>query len=133
MRFTTGKLSLLSLQRVRHTLLLIRSLAASSLSSYYIEELRKFPDFPDDDDDDDGGPGIRPTAGSRGIPCSTVRRWDPSRRVASMGQREVQIQADGARAEPIQWKSCLIPLMAWVRTRLFPLRDASCCCFVLAD
>jgi hypothetical protein len=32
--------------------------------------------------------------------------------VASMVQREVQIQADGARAEPIQWRSCLIPLMA---------------------
>ena len=41
-----------------------------------------------------------------------------------MGQREVQIQADSARAEPVHWKSCLIPLMAWVRTRLFPLRDA---------
>ncbi len=37
--------------------------------------------------------------------------------VASMGQREVQIQADGGRAEPIYWKSCLIPLMAWVRAR----------------
>ena len=42
-----------------------------------------------------------------------------------MGQREVQIQADGARAEPIYWKSRLIPLMAWVRTRLFPLQDAT--------
>ncbi len=57
----------------------------------------------------------------RGIPCCTVRAWDSSRRVASIGQCEDQIQADGARAEPIQWKSCLIPLMAWVRTRLFPL------------
>ena len=39
------------------------------------------------------------------------------------------------RAEPlaIQWKSYLIPLMALVRIRLFPLRDASVCCFVLAD
>ena len=51
----------------------------------------------------------------RGIPCCTVRGWDPSRRVASIGQREFQIQADSARAEtataePVQWKSCLIPL-----------------------
>ena len=52
----------------------------------------------------------------RGIPCRpTVRGWDPSRRVASIGQREFQIQADSARAEtataePVQWKSCLIPL-----------------------
>jgi hypothetical protein len=28
-----------------------------------------------------------------------------------MGQREVQIQADGGRAEPIQWKADLIPLL----------------------
>ena len=69
----------------------------------------------------------------REIPCRTFRGWDASQRIASMGQCEVQIQADGARAEPIHWKSCLIPLMAWVRDRLFPLRDASCCCFVVAD
>ena len=35
-----------------------------------------------------------------------------------MGQREVQIQADGARAEPAQWKSRLIPLLAWARANL---------------
>ncbi len=38
---------------------------------------------------------------------------------------QIQVQADGARAEPMQWKSCLILLMAWVRMGLFPLRDAS--------
>ncbi len=37
--------------------------------------------------------------------------WDASRRIASMGQCEVQIQADGGRAERIHWKSCLIPRM----------------------
>ncbi len=51
-------------------------------------------------------------------PCDTMprRSWlgsEPAR--ASMGQREVLIQADGARAEPIKRKSCLIPLMAWAR------------------
>ena len=47
----------------------------------------------------------------RVIPCRTFRSWDASRRGASIGQREVQIQADGGRAEPIHWKSCLIPRM----------------------
>jgi hypothetical protein len=30
--------------------------------------------------------------------CRTFRGWDATRRVASIGQREVQIQADGGRA-----------------------------------
>ena len=47
----------------------------------------------------------------RGILYRTVRGWDASRRIAPMGQCEVQIQADVGRAEPIHWKSCLIPLM----------------------
>ena len=47
----------------------------------------------------------------RGIPYRTVCGWDASRRIAPMGQCEVQIQADVGRAEPIHWKSCLIPLM----------------------
>jgi hypothetical protein len=34
----------------------------------------------------------------RGIPCRTFRGWHATRRVASIGQREVQIQADGRRA-----------------------------------
>ena len=34
----------------------------------------------------------------RGIPCSTIRGWNATRRVASIGQRRVQIQADGGRA-----------------------------------
>ena len=34
----------------------------------------------------------------RGIRCRTFRGWDATRRVASIGQREVQIQADGGRA-----------------------------------
>ncbi len=45
------------------------------------------------------------------IPHRTSRGWDASRHVASMGQWEVQIKADDGRAEPIRWKSCLIPLM----------------------
>ncbi len=47
----------------------------------------------------------------RGIPCRTFRGWHATRRVASIGQREVQIQADGRRAERVHWKSCLIPRM----------------------
>ena len=38
----------------------------------------------------------------REISCRTFRAWDASRRIASMGQCEVQIQADGGRAEPIR-------------------------------
>ncbi len=41
----------------------------------------------------------------RGIPCRTFRGWNATRRVASIWQREVQIQADGRaawRAETIQ-------------------------------
>ena len=34
----------------------------------------------------------------RGMPCRTFRGWHATRRVASIGQREVQIQADGGRA-----------------------------------
>ena len=36
----------------------------------------------------------------RGIPCWAfqVRGWNATRRGASIGQREVQIQADGGRA-----------------------------------
>ena len=34
----------------------------------------------------------------RGIPCRTFRGLHATRRVASIGQREVQIQADGGRA-----------------------------------
>jgi hypothetical protein len=34
----------------------------------------------------------------RGMPCRTFRGWHATRRVASIGQREVQIQADGRRA-----------------------------------
>jgi hypothetical protein len=34
----------------------------------------------------------------RGIPYRTFRGWDASRRGASIGQREVLIQADGGRA-----------------------------------
>ena len=34
----------------------------------------------------------------RGIPCRTFRGWNATQRVASIGQREVQIQADGGRA-----------------------------------
>ncbi len=47
------------------------------------------------------------------IPYRTFRGWDasPGRRIASMGQCEVQIKADGARAEQTHWKLCLIPLM----------------------
>ena len=58
-------------------------------------------------------------------PLVPVMRADALRTCTSMGQCEVQIQADGGRAEPIHWESCLIPLMAWVRTRLFPLQDAA--------
>ena len=47
----------------------------------------------------------------RRILYCTFRGWDASRRIASMGQCEVQIQADGGRAEPIHWTSCLIPRM----------------------
>jgi hypothetical protein len=43
--------------------------------------------------------------------CRTFGDCDASRRIASMGQCEVQIQADGGRAEPIHWKWCLIPRM----------------------
>ena len=42
----------------------------------------------------------------RGIPCRTFRGWHATRRVASIGQREVQFQADGGcaawRAETMQ-------------------------------
>ena len=42
----------------------------------------------------------------RGIPCRTFRGWNATRRVASIGQREVQFQADGGcaawRAETMQ-------------------------------
>ncbi len=42
----------------------------------------------------------------RGIPCQTFRGWHATRRVASIGQREVQFQADGGcaawRAETMQ-------------------------------
>ena len=34
----------------------------------------------------------------RGIPCRTFRGWNASRRIASIWQREVQIQADGRAA-----------------------------------
>ena len=34
----------------------------------------------------------------RGIPCRTFRGWNATRRVASIWQREVLIQADGGRA-----------------------------------
>ena len=34
----------------------------------------------------------------RGIPCRAFRGWNATRRIASIGQREVQIQADGGRA-----------------------------------
>jgi hypothetical protein len=34
----------------------------------------------------------------RRIPCRTFRSWNATRRVASIGQREVQIQADCGRA-----------------------------------
>jgi hypothetical protein len=46
------------------------------------------------------------------VPYRAFRGWDASgRRIAPMGQCEVQIQADaGGRAEPLHWKSCLIPL-----------------------
>ena len=47
----------------------------------------------------------------REISSRTIRGWDVSQRIASMGQCEVQIQADGGRAETVHWKSCLIPLM----------------------
>ncbi len=43
---------------------------------------------------------------SRGVPCRTFRDWNTTRRVASMGQREVHIQADGRaawRAETTQF------------------------------
>ena len=69
----------------------------------------------------------------RGIPYRTFRGWDASRRIASMGQCEVQIQADGRRAEPIHWKSCLIPLMhefELVRSRY---GMPAVVCFDLAD
>ena len=69
----------------------------------------------------------------RGIPYRTLRGWDASRRIASMGQCEVQIQADGRRAEPIHWKSCLIPLMhefELVRSRY---GMPAVVCFDLAD
>ena len=42
----------------------------------------------------------------RGMPCRTFRGWHATRRVASIGQREVQFQADGGcaawRAETMQ-------------------------------
>ena len=41
----------------------------------------------------------------RRIPCRTFRGWNATRRVASIWQREVQIQADGRaawRAETMQ-------------------------------
>ena len=42
----------------------------------------------------------------RGIPCRTFRGWHATRRVASIGQREVQFQEDGGcaawRAETMQ-------------------------------
>ncbi len=34
----------------------------------------------------------------RVMPCRTFRGWHATRRVASIGQRQVQIQADGGRA-----------------------------------
>jgi hypothetical protein len=37
------------------------------------------------------------------------------------------------RAEPIQWKLCLIPLMALVQIRLFPLQMPAVVVIVLAD
>ncbi len=47
----------------------------------------------------------------RGIPYRAFCGWDASRRIAPMGQCGVQIQAGGGRAEPIHWKSCLVPLI----------------------
>ncbi len=73
----------------------------------------------------------------------TFHGWDASRRTASMGQCEVQIQADGRRAEPIHWKSpCLIgtaitgmitgPLMHGFELARFRCGMPAAVCFVLA-
>ena len=44
----------------------------------------------------------------RGMPCRTFRGWHATRRVASIGQREVQIQADGRRAA---WRAETMQIM----------------------
>ena len=44
----------------------------------------------------------------RGMPCRTFRGWHATRRVASIGQREVQVQADGRRAA---WRAETMQIM----------------------
>ena len=70
----------------------------------------------------------------REIPCRTFRGWHATKRVASIGQREVQIQADGRRAELANSLEIVFDSAnAWVQAGSFPLQHTSCCCFVVAD
>jgi hypothetical protein len=63
----------------------------------------------------------------RGIPCRTVHGPVGSERarLRQAARSRFKRTVPAARAEPVQWKSCLIPLMAWVRTRLCPLPNTA--------
>jgi hypothetical protein len=60
----------------------------------------------------------------------TARFVTGMRADALMGQCKFQIQADGRRAKPIHWKSCLIPLMHGYELVCFRCGIPAVVCFV---